>query len=141
MKLLSALLGLHLLFSAPCASGSARIAQASIYSITPRDAEFLDALKDAILRDNRAWVAERISYPLRVNGEGGAREIRDASELLENFERVFTGKVRSAILAQDAARLFRNWSGMMIGNGEVWFEAVALDGKEFKDHFILAINN
>ena len=44
-----------------------------------------------------------------------------------DFDRIFTPRVRRAILAQKAGELFVRDQGAMIGDGEVWFDQTCAD--------------
>ena len=57
-----------------------------------------------------------------MNGTGGARTYRESASVERDFDRIFTPKVRRAIMAQRADRLFIRDEGAMIGDGEVWFD-------------------
>jgi hypothetical protein len=49
--------------------------------------------------------------------------------------------VIAAIQKQEPERLFKNWRGVMIGSGEVWFGAIKLsDGQQEYSYFILGAN-
>ena len=50
-----------------------------------------------------------------------------AADLLAHYERVFTTKVTAAIERQSYALLFARDQGVMIGDGEVWFNGVCDD--------------
>jgi hypothetical protein len=57
-----------------------------------------------------------------VNSGGTSRFYRDSAALRADYERVFTPQVRRAILDQRFERLFGSSRGLMIGNGQVWFD-------------------
>ncbi|MBW0006409.1 MAG: hypothetical protein JO335_01720 [Sphingomonas sp.] len=88
---------------------------------------FLARLQTAVRADDRAAILGLINYPLRVNGSR-ARIYRDAASVSRDFDRIFTAKVRRAILAQKAGELFVRDQGAMIGDGEVWFDQTCADG-------------
>jgi hypothetical protein len=67
-------------------------------------------------------VVRLVDLPLRVNFAEGARTYRDRGSIERDFDRIFTPPVRQAILDQRADRLFTNYQGAMIGDGEVWFD-------------------
>lgn len=83
---------------------------------------FLWNLQSAVRANNKRGVAKLAALPLRVNFEGGARTYSDRSAIERDFDRIFTPRVKQAILNQRADRVFSNWRGAMIGNGEVWFD-------------------
>jgi hypothetical protein len=56
-----------------------------------------------------------------VNGASGARTYRDAASVERDFDRIFTARVKHAILAQRPDGLFVRDQGAMVGDGELWF--------------------
>ena len=87
---------------------------------------FLARLQAAVRADDRGAILALINYPLRVNGSH-TRTYRDAAAVSRDFDRIFTAKVRRAILAQKAGELFVRDQGAMIGDGEVWFDQTCAD--------------
>jgi len=84
--------------------------------------QFLSRLQTAMRGRNKGAVVRLVDLPLRVNFAGGARTYRDRRSIERDFDRIFTARVRQAILDQRADRLFTNYQGAMIGDGEVWFD-------------------
>jgi hypothetical protein len=88
----------------------------------PAYAAFLSRLQSAVRSgDHRAMIG-LIAFPLRVNTAGRTRLYRDAGSVERNFDRIFTARVRQAILAQRADRLLVRDLGATVGNGEIWFD-------------------
>jgi hypothetical protein len=85
-------------------------------------AAFLSRLQAVVRAGNRSALIALIDFPLRVNEAGGSRLYRDARSVERSFGRIFTPKVRRAILGQRADRLFVRDQGAMIGDGELWFD-------------------
>lgn len=90
--------------------------------IDPAYGAFLSRLQAAVRSNDRPAIIGLIDFPLRVNSVGGARIYRDAQSVERGFDKIFTSKVRSAILRQRADRLFVRDLGATIGNGEIWFD-------------------
>ena len=84
--------------------------------------QFLSRLQSAVRANDKRAVANLAALPLRVNFGGGARIYRDRSAIEQDYDRIFTPRVRRAILNQRADRLFTNYQGAMIGDGQVWFD-------------------
>lgn len=103
---------------------AAKRAADALKVVSPSEAyaKFLPRLQGAIRSGDRRAVSGLIQYPLRVNAAGGTRIYSDRKSVEEDFERIFTPRVKSAILAQNAGQLFVRDQGAMIGNGEVWFD-------------------
>ncbi|MBV5337424.1 MAG: hypothetical protein J0653_05585, partial [Deltaproteobacteria bacterium] len=79
--------------------------------------------------DDRGKVADFILLPLRVNGwldesQGKiSRQFTSRQEVLDNYPEIFTPQVQAAIKKQKNDKLYANWQGVMVGNGEVWLSA------------------
>lgn len=114
MSALSLLLPLLLVASAPSAPDW--VLQDRSYQT------FLTRLQSAVRSDDRKAVLELIAFPLRVNSESGTRLYPDAQAVARNYDRIFTTDVRRAVLDQRFDRLFGRDQGVMIGNGEIWFD-------------------
>jgi hypothetical protein len=84
--------------------------------------QFLSRLQAAVRARNKGAVVRLVDLPLRVNFAGGTRTYRDRGSIQRDFDRIFTPRVKQAILDQRADRLFGNYQGAMIGDGEVWFD-------------------
>jgi hypothetical protein len=85
---------------------------------------FLSQLQSAIRTNDPRKIIGLVELPLRVNFRTGPRTYRDARSVERDFERMFTPKVRRAILDQRPDRLFTNYQGAMVGDGEVWFDHI-----------------
>jgi len=88
----------------------------------PSFAAFLGRLQRAFREDDEDAVIDLISFPLRVNYGSGARVYRDARSVYRDFDRIFTPKVRGAVLRQSPRQLFTRDLGAMVGDGELWFD-------------------
>ena len=82
---------------------------------------FLSRLQSAVRANDRRSIVAMIDFPLRVNFASGARSYRDARSIQRDFDRIFTPKVRNAVLRQRPDRLFVRDQGGMVGDGELWF--------------------
>jgi len=85
------------------------------------ETRFLSRLQVALRADDRSAIVGLVALPLRVNFDGGARTYKDRRSVERDFDRIFTARVRRAILSQKADALFINYQGAMIGDGAVWF--------------------
>ena len=94
---------------------------AKVMSAEQPYAAFLSRLQAAVRRNQRNALIAMVAFPLRVNFADGARTYRDAASLGRDFDRVFTPKVKRAVLGQRADRLFVRDLGAMVGGGELWF--------------------
>ena len=91
-------------------------------ALVPKARAFLSELKSAIKSGDKQKVAGLVHYPLEVNLVKGHRVVRTKAELVKDYDAIFTPATRTAIEQQVPACLFANYQGVMIGDGEVWFE-------------------
>ena len=89
---------------------------------------FIKDLQYMVANDNREEISKLIRYPLNST-------VKTQSDFLTNYNKIITPKIKDALAKANLKQLFRNYKGVMIGNGEVW---IAQEGKDFK---IIAINN
>ena len=88
--------------------------------------------QNAIKGGDRAMVASLIVYPIDVELSGRKKRLRGPRDLLASYDTIFSAKYRAAIANAIPWNMFVRDQGVMLGNGEVWFDA---DGK------ITALNN
>ena len=84
---------------------------------------FLAKVQDALKRHDREAVASRVRYPLLVTADG-KMHIRSRAQFLADYDRVFTPKVRAAILKANADDVWGNANGFMVSGGVIWFDAI-----------------
>jgi hypothetical protein len=120
---LALLLGQAVMPAGPAAAADEPSAAGEMSSAEASD--FLKRLQSAVTAHNAAAVAAVTQFPLTVNGTSGPKT---PDELTQQFDAIFTARVRAAILTQSPGTMFANWHGMMIGRGEVWFSALCDEG-------------
>lgn len=104
---------------------------------------FLRQLQEAVTAHNANAVAALTQFPLTVDGKAGPK---DAAEFAQQFDAIYTGRVRAAVLTQSVDTLYANWHGIMLGRGEVWI-SVLCDDQAPPDHCknrrlrVVSINN
>lgn len=101
---------------------------ASLLALQPAQAQapddeqaFVTRFQQALRTNDKQWVADHTRYPLRVHA-AKASKVASKAALLRRYNAIFTPKVKAAVLAQEPAKVFRNWQGTMIGEGatNVW---------------------
>jgi hypothetical protein len=90
--------------------------EARIPVVAPAKPAVVRDLQRAVREHDRAWLADRMRYPLRYHGRMVA-VIRNRSDFLRNYDSFVSERLRTAILTQDPDRVFENWQGMMVGDG------------------------
>ncbi|WP_379129734.1 hypothetical protein [Paenibacillus sp. sgz500958] len=77
-------------------------------------------LQKAVKDNKPAEVAELISFPMNLNKDNKTYVIYTKDEFIKKYDRIFTSLVRDKLLAQQVDKLFVNYQGVMVGDGEVW---------------------
>jgi len=88
---------------------------------------FFTDLKAAVVAGNKQAVVAMVSYPLTVKTGGKAVSLRSAQDLLARYDQVVTARVTAAVRKQTYETLFARDTGVMIGDGEVWFSGICSD--------------
>jgi hypothetical protein len=91
-------------------------------------AAFLSSLQAAVRASDEDAVIKLLAFPLRVNFRGRSQLYRDADSVRRDYGTIFTTRVTGAILSQRFDRLFGRDQGLMIGDGQVWFDHVSPSG-------------
>ncbi|MEM9092840.1 MAG: hypothetical protein AAGC93_29450 [Cyanobacteria bacterium P01_F01_bin.53] len=75
-------------------------------------------------------VSDLVHYPFTTYDSGEPLKTYESSAaFLEDFRQVVTPTVIEAMSNAQYSELFSNYQGVMIGNGEVWFDQVNQDLK------------
>jgi hypothetical protein len=90
--------------------------------VAARAKTFLSTLQKVVESNDSAGFARLVHYPVRVIDAGRVSKITTRSALARKFPALMTANVREAILKQSQECLFGNDQGVMIGNGQVWFQ-------------------
>ncbi|MGH8139218.1 MAG: hypothetical protein ACREVV_13645 [Steroidobacteraceae bacterium] len=111
--------------------------------MTDGEQAFVAALRRAVTSGHGAWVARHVSFPLPVHTGTKTTTIRTREQFVAQYESIFNARVKAALELQSPNQLFKTSSGVMIGNGEVWFTATNPDPKNLGRvaYYIVAINN
>lgn len=113
---------------------------AAAYDVTPEDRAFFHELRAAVLKDDTAQVAALVLYPIPVRMKGQAHTLTSAREFTARYQEIMTDSVREAIRRQSAEKLRKNWQGVMIGAGAIWFEKVKPAGTSQFVYRVIALN-
>ncbi|REK76423.1 hypothetical protein [Paenibacillus paeoniae] len=77
-------------------------------------------LQKAVKDNKPQQVADLISYPMNLNKDGKRTVIANKDEFIKNYDHIFTSRVQEQLLAQKADKVFVNWKGIMVGEGDLW---------------------
>ncbi len=117
-------------FAAPAYAGDLSVVAAETAPyfeyVTEGDKDYFLKIKAAVENDNREWIADQIDFPLQWDVDPKRKsELIDKSKFIENYELIVDARLRRAISEQNPEDLFKNWMGIMVGRGEVWFMQVS----------------
>lgn len=100
--------------------------------------ETYELLRAALSENDKDTFADYIAYPINVIINGKKTEIKNKEVFLKNFDDIMTEDMKNVFLNQKLEDFFVNYQGIMVGNGQFWFNQ--LEGTKHK-FSIYAINN
>jgi hypothetical protein len=100
-------------------------ADARGFSVTASDKAFFEQIKNAVLTDDVEWFSGAVvSYTFVLRLDKGEIKLKNKADFKEHVALIFTTQLKSIVQKQSADSLFKNWQGVMIGDGEIWFSEV-----------------
>jgi hypothetical protein len=110
--------------------------------LNKKDKAYFIAIRDAIARDDRDWLASQATLVLcSLHGHHVVLETK--KQILRHYDEIINAYVRDAVKKQNPDDLFKNWGGIMVGRGAIWFDRIS-DGNVNEDlwpYHIITINN
>ncbi|RJX40987.1 hypothetical protein D3P09_02930 [Paenibacillus pinisoli] len=91
-------------------------------------------LQKAVKENKPEDAAKLIAYPMNWNQDNKQVVIHNKDEFIQNYDRIFTARVRDQLLAQAEDKVFVNWKGIMAGEGDLWI------GKQNNKLGVIAVN-
>jgi hypothetical protein len=86
--------------------------------------EFAQSLKVALAKDDKDFIADKVSYPLRIHSQTNKKQhfylIAHKEDFLKRYSMLFPQAIKTRIIKDNT--LFCNYQGAMLGNGAIWFE-------------------
>ena len=93
-----------------------------MYPVSTADKAFFERVRKAVLEDDVEWLSQAlVSYPFTVGLEAGQIKLKSEKDLKKHAKTIFNAKLKEAVRNQSPDTLFKNWQGVMIGNGVIWF--------------------
>jgi len=114
-------------------------ATADDYLASSPEKQFLSAITNAVATQNTAWLAEHMVYPVSVVVSNGTQMVKTPDALAKILDQKLTAEIRAKILKAAGEPLFKNWRGIMAGDGILWFSEVQADEHTPGKFGILAI--
>ena len=101
------------------------------------------ALQDAIRTDDKDWFVSHLHFPVRYFGKT-KHIIRSKEWFLSHYATIIGPELKTNILAQDPEKYFKNYQGLMVGDGgrNIWFEEFGDPGADIPSSYeIITVNN
>jgi hypothetical protein len=89
--------------------------------VPDHDRQFLAQILDALKKDDIAWIANHMNYPISIDTDGKKQIVNTKEEFIPIAKQRFTDDVRAKIADDAKEPLFKNWQGAMVGAGILWF--------------------
>lgn len=100
--------------------------------------ETYELLRTALLENDKDTFADYIAYPINATIDGKKTEIKNKEEFIRTFDNIMNEDMKGAFLNQKLENFFVNYQGIMVGNGQFWFNQLEGTAHKFS---IYAINN
>jgi hypothetical protein len=110
-------------------------------SVTAADKDFFRQIRRAILVDDVEWLSKAMSYPAVLDTSTGKVKLRNANDFKKHAKLILSSQLKSVVRNQSPDALFKNWQGVMAGDGEVWFDQEKTKKEERWVHRIHALGS
>jgi len=104
---------------------------------------FIIELQNAIRNDDKKWLADHLHLP--VNYFGKTKQVINSKDwFFKHYATVIGPELKANILKQDAETYFKNYQGVMVGDGgrNIWLDDFGDEGAGVPARFeIITINN
>jgi hypothetical protein len=125
MNAIKQLLVLVIAFAALCAMADEN--QDFSMAVTQSDKAFFQQIKKAIATNDFGWLSTAVSYPLDVQLTNKVLHLANEADFQKNAGTIVTEQLKSVVKEQSADSLFKNWEGVMVGRGQIWFTRIGED--------------
>jgi hypothetical protein len=97
------------------------------YPITESDKKFVAEVVKAVQKKDLAWIAQHMLYPLSVTNSDNTQLVKTEKEFEKILSRKLTDSVSTKIVDAAKQPFFKNWRGVRIGDGLLWFAEYGSD--------------
>lgn len=91
------------------------------YRITEGDKNFLAQVVNAVQKKDVAWIAQHMLYPVSVANSNNTQLVKTEKEFEKILSRDLTDRVSTRMVDASKQPIFKNWRGVMVGDGILWF--------------------
>jgi hypothetical protein len=120
---------------------SAVVAKAgsSANDVTAADKAFLEDVLVAVEKMDAAWIASHTLLPVAVGSGKERRIVKSEKEFRRVVTRALAPEIAKRMRTDSKEPLFKNWRGVMLGDGILWFTERRASEKEPWRYAILAL--
>ncbi len=103
---------------------------------------FFVAIQSAVKQNNAVALSRMVKYPLILRYPKGRNvKVINSTKFIANYPKFANKNWQKKVMEQQYEALFSNWQGLMIGNGEIWFNGICRNQSCSKRELkIIAIN-
>jgi hypothetical protein len=94
------------------------------FPVTDADKKFLSEVVLAVNQKDTSWIANHMAYPLSFVSSNQTRLVKTEKEFAAVLKQNLTDNIRAKIVNDAKKPLFKNWQGVMAGDGVVWFSGI-----------------
>jgi len=102
--------------------------------------QFMAKIKNAIVNDDKEWIASHLSYPFRFPPAFKSRRAYNKAEFLKYAGKVLTPALQNKVRDTYTTNLFVKNGEVMLGDGEVWITNTPNSTKSKYGFSVIAIN-
>ena len=84
----------------------------------------INAYQKAVTEGDKEGVAALVDYPFATTIDDKQTSIKDATNFVQNYDKIITPAIADVIKAQKYSELMVNGKGVMFGSGETWINGI-----------------
>ena len=97
-------------------------------------------VKQAIVTNNKQWLAVHVQYPLHNVLKKGYPKVKNKVLFVQYFDQIITPEFKKKVADDYTTNLFVKEDAVMLGDGEIWVKASENPATRGDDFTIIAIN-
>jgi len=112
----------------------------NMYGTNEEIEQFMKVVKNAILSDNKQWVANHVHYPTKHVLHKRYTSITNKYQMIKYFDQIFNKDFKKKIGSAFTTNLFNKNGEAMLGHGEIWISNGPKSTEDNYSFLITAIN-
>jgi len=108
--------------------------------VTNADRAYFISVREAIMKNDKKWLADQMSLPMECYVKGKKTTIESKEQFIQQYNEIINEYVRASAREQNEDDLFKNSQGFMVGKGAIWM-VQTYDDEQNSKYYIYKINN